>query len=156
MIKKVDELQEEKEIKDLYLIMMEIENYEDIMNTIGHTRWGRFIKEIATQLKERQEINFIYNNRKKFDKDMEINVYNIYHGKVGFLLENISTNKLTEFVEELKKHINTPFYYNKIPIFLNSHLGLASYNKGDTGVDLLQHAYQAMNAAGRDKKRIKI
>ena len=155
LIKKVDELKKEKEIENLYLIMMEIENYEDIMNTIGHTKWGKFIKEIATQLKERQEINFIYKNRKDFYEEMEISVYNIYHNRVGFLLQNISKNKLAEFIKELKIHTDSPFYYNRIPIFLNTHLGLASYKQGDAGADLLQHAYQAMKNAVKDKKRVR-
>ncbi|MFW6308851.1 MAG: EAL domain-containing protein [bacterium] len=156
LIKKVEELRVEGEIKDLHLIMIDIKNHEEIMNSISHKRWGKFLKEIATQLKERQEIKFLLNDRENPDRDMEINVYNIYHNKLGFLMVNISTERLVDFIEELKDKTRLPFYYNKIPVYLDPHLGLASYQKGDTGSELLQHAYHAMSIAVKEKKKFKI
>ncbi|SDM18287.1 sensor domain-containing protein [Halarsenatibacter silvermanii] len=156
LIKNMDKLIEEEKTEDIYLLVIDIKNYEEIMNSIGHTRWGGFLKEIATQLKERLELKFILNEREAANSDMEISVYNIYHDKLGFLLVNTSEDRLTDFIEELKDKTELSFYYNSIPIFLNSHLGVAPYQKGDKAVELFQRAYQAMNSAVSDKKRIKI
>ena len=156
LIKKVDELIDEGKAENIHLIVLEAENYKEVMETIGHTRWGEFFKEIATQLKERQEIKFALNAKKNQNRDIEINIYNIYHNKLGFLVVYNSQEEIKDFIEELKVHIELPFYYNEIPIFFNTHLGLASYRNEDTGVDLMQHAYQALNTAVREKKKIKI
>ncbi len=154
LIKRVDELIEAKKTDNIYLIFIDIKNYEDIMNSIGHTRWGEFLKEIANQLKERQEIKFILNDRE--NRDVEISVYNIYHNKMGFLVANATKDTFIDFIEELKDNTELPFYYNNIPIFVNSHLGVAPYRKGDKAVELYQQSYQAMNTAVKEKVGIKI
>lgn len=156
LIKRVDTLIEEEETEDISIILLDIENYEEIMNSIGHTKWGEFLKEIATQLKERQEIKFNLNGKKYEGRDMEINVYHIYNNKLGFLILNASETELTDLIEGLKDNTEFPFYYKKIPIYLDSHLGVASYQKGDQAVELFLHAYQAKNTAIKEKKKVKI
>ena len=157
LIRKVEGIIEDKETEDIYLLLIDIQNHDEIMNTIGHKRWGEFIKEIGTQLKERQEIKFIINGKKEQkNREMEINLYNIYHHKLGFLVVNPSVNMFTDFIEKLKNDAELPFYYNKIPVYLNSHLGIASHKKENKPVDLFLHAYQAVNIAVRDDKKIQI
>jgi len=156
LIRKLEELILEEEKEDIYFLLIDIQNHDEIMNTIGHKRWGKFIKEIGTQLKEKQEIKFIINNKKDLDRDMEISLYNIYHHKLGLLIMNPSVNMFTDFIEELKDDAELLFYYNKIPVYLNSHLGVSSHQKGDKAVDLFLHAYQAANTAVKNDKKIQI
>ncbi len=155
LIKKADELKDESEAENIQLILLDVDNHEEIMNAIGHTRWGDFLREVATQLKARQEIKFNLNDKNDRNRDMEIKTYNIYRNKLGFMLVNVSEDRLPDFVQTIKSNAELPFYYNKIPVFLDSYLGVASYKEGVTGADLLQNAYQAMNSAAKEKKKIK-
>ncbi len=155
LIREVDVLMEEGKRGDIHLILLDVENHEEIMNAIGHARWGEFLREVAMQLKERQEINFTLNNKEDRNKDIEIKVYNIYRNKLGFLLVNVSEDSLSDFVHTIKSNAELPFYYNKIPVFLNSYLGVVSYKEEDSGADLLQNAYQVMSSAAKEKKKVK-
>jgi len=155
LIKTVDELiDEERKRENIYLVVLDVENYEEIMKAIGHTRWGGFLNEVATQLKERLEIKFILNDKQVQNGNIKIKSYNIYHNKLGFLLMNVSENRLSEVLLMIKSNTEQPFYCNKIPVFLDPHLGVASHKTGDSGADLLQNAYQAMNTAVKEKKKI--
>lgn len=115
---------------------------------------GGFLNEVATQLKERLEIKFILNDKQVQNGNIKIKSYNIYHNKLGFLLMNVSENRLSEVLLMIKSNTEQPFYCNKIPVFLDPHLGVASHKTGDSGADLLQNAYQAMNTAVKEKKKI--
>ena len=155
LIKNANELINEGKQNTIHLVVLDIENYEDIMKAINHTRWGEFLQEVATQLKERLEINFILNNKETKNKDWEISVYNIYHNKLGFLLVNTPRNRLSKFVQTIKAIAELPFYYNEISLFLDPHLGAASHKQEDSGAELLQNAYHAMVAAVKENKKVK-
>ncbi|MFW6269961.1 MAG: diguanylate cyclase domain-containing protein, partial [Bacillota bacterium] len=154
LIDYLNNLNQENEGSDLYLVIIDLTNYQEIMNTIGHEKWGKFIYEIANQLKERLELYCFDKESANFEKDFNISVYNLYHDKIGFFLENINRNRFFKFLNRLKDNLDRPFYYNRIPLFLNSHIGVAENNNETTGSNMLQNASQALFSAIDNNREI--
>lgn len=125
---------ESGKINSLALVLLDVENFSDIITNIGHQRAEDFLKEFALYLE------------KKIDDDVEI--YNLYNNKYAFLIKDRKSFELADWLYDFAQNLRSPFQFEEIPIYINSYIGAASFPEhGDSSEELLQKAYVAMHNA---------
>ena len=140
LIHDIDEIILPQTEKNYYLILINIDNYSEIINTIGHRLSSNFFQKISKEIQKRLESN--------------INIYNIYGNKFSILIKKSNKKSIAVFVDKLIKILEDPFTFNKIPIYLNTYLGIVQISeKNQYEETILQDAYIAMNKARENKNK---
>lgn len=82
--------------------------------------------------------------------------FNIYNDKLGFLLKGIDLKRemLVNLIGETESNLEASFYREDIPVYIDTRLGIARRESGETGRDLLEKAHMAMIST-RNKSKLK-
>ncbi|SDL77706.1 putative bifunctional diguanylate cyclase/phosphodiesterase [Halarsenatibacter silvermanii] len=130
----------------MQLLLIEIDNYPEIVSSIGHEKAGSFRRKAAETL--RRNIQQKAEPAKKQDDLFEI--YDIYEDKLAVILSVTSKKQLKSLSVEIEDLSQQTLYFDEIPLFLNISLGAACYSQKreeceiETGEKLLKNAYIAL------------
>ncbi len=121
-------------------MLINIENYIEIINNLGHSYSNEFLQTIGFEIEKRFPI--------------QGEVYKVYHNKFALLVKNVNKNELKHFAENLAEKLEEPLEFNNIPIYLDTQVGIAVYpeNAHDENT-LFQNAYLAVYKAEEKRKR---
>ena len=130
-----------EELDSLTLLLISIDNISGIINNLGHERSGRFFRTVARQLQEKT--------------DYQGEIYSVYEDNIALLLHNSSAQNISSFIEKLLASLNEPFYFDEIPIYLDTFVGSASFPAdAEDCNELFQHTYLAVNQARSRQQEI--
>ncbi len=137
LIDEIEWLVDSTELNSFSIIMIDIGNYTDIINNIGHQQKNKFLKKIYSDLK------IFFNN--------DIQIYNVYDNKFALFLKNTSTEKLYNILEKLLEKLEEPFDCIDIPVYLDSYIGIANYPESTSDeIKVIENAYIAMKKARKN------
>lgn len=130
----------------MQLLLIDIDNYPEIVSSIGHEKAGSFRRKAAEilyrHLKQETELS------KKQDDLFEI--YDIYENKLAMILNVTSKKRLQSLSTKIENLSRQTLYFDDIPLFLNISMGAACYSQKreeceiETGEKLLENAYIAL------------
>ena len=122
------------------LLIMDLDCFKDVNDTLGHHFGDRLLHELGTRLRE-------------CVRSSET-VARLGGDEFGFLLTGVDTRETAALVERVQAVLSEPFTVHGMPLEIEASIGIAIYPEHGAGVDeLLQHADVAMYVAKRTGAR---
>lgn len=121
------------------LILLDLDNFKNINDTMGHEIGDQILVEVARHLREAVgELHFL----SRFGGDEFI-----------ILVATSDPIYISQFCTQLIQTFKSPFIINDLPFFLTSSVGIACYpDDARTPEDLIKHADTAMYEAKKNGK----
>lgn len=151
LLDEVNHLKKSRDRVSFQIILVDLNNHAEIVNSIGHHQDTGFFKEITYQIKKRLNQNVdLYPSK--------LEIYHVYNDKLGILVRNINSKKIEELLTNLKKILANIFYYDNIPVFLDTHIGAAGYKSWEetTQESTFQKAFLAVEDAKKKKQDVQV
>jgi diguanylate cyclase (GGDEF)-like protein/PAS domain S-box-containing protein len=118
------------------LLIMDLDCFKDVNDTLGHHFGDRLLNELGTRLRE-------------CVRSSET-VARLGGDEFGFLLTGVDRRETAALVERVQEVLSKPFSVHGMPLEIEASIGIAFYPEHGAGVDeLLQHADVAMYVAKR-------
>ena len=122
------------------LLIMDLDCFKDVNDTLGHHFGDRLLHELGTRLR-------------KCVRSSET-VARLGGDEFGFLLTAVDTLETAALIERVQGVLSKPFTVHGMPLEIEASIGIAFYPEHGAGVDeLLQHADVAMYVAKRSRAR---
>ncbi len=121
------------------LILLDLDNFKNINDTMGHEIGDQILVEVARHLREAVgELHFL----SRFGGD-----------EFMILVATSDPIYISQFCTQLIQTFKSPFIINDLPFFLTSSVGIACYpDDARTPEDLIKHADTAMYEAKKNGK----
>ncbi|MFA6189018.1 MAG: EAL domain-containing protein [Sulfuricurvum sp.] len=121
------------------LIYIDLDNFKNINDTMGHEIGDQILIEVARRLRELTDHNHILS---RFGGDEFV-----------VLLNSADPLYISDFSTQLSLAFKTPFTINDVPFFMTSSFGIAIYPEDARNAeDLIKHADTAMHEAKKHGK----
>ncbi len=129
----------EQQQKNFVLLVIGIDRFKIINNSLGHAAGDAALKETALRLQAHSQ-----------DTDITARIGG---DEFALILLNTPANTAEKTVKQLLQDLRTPITLNKNKFILSSSIGIANYPQdGIDGETLLQQAENAMYSAKKEKK----
>lgn len=126
--------------KRLSILLIEIENFKDIYDTLGRNSSDLILKQISTRLE---------------GVSLERDVVAKIDGNVfGILLsESLASDRAEEFAQQIQQAMESPFVVEKLQIAIHPNVGIVHFPEHGKDVDtLVQRAGVALHFAQKSNK----
>ena len=124
--------------KQFVLLVVSIDNFADVFSIIGYKKSDEFLQALGSHLQD--------------DLSGQAQLYHANSNKFNILLLGDNKSEALKWVKEYSAFLQEPMFFNGIPIYLKTSIGLAHYpthsNKSDM---IINKAYIAMNKARANK-----
>lgn len=121
------------------LIYLDLDNFKNINDTMGHDIGDQILIELARRLRE---VSDQQQHLSRFGGDEFI-----------ILLNNSDPIRISAFCAQLNQIFKAPFTINEVPFFLSSSFGISVYPEDARNCeDLIKHADTAMHEAKKNGK----
>lgn len=126
--------------KTLSILLIEIENFKDIYDTLGRNSSDLILKQISTRL---QGVTPRRDDVAKIDG----NVFGV------LLTDNPNPHKAETFAQQIQKTMDSPFLVDGLPVAIHPNVGIVHFPEHGEDVDtLVQRAGVALHMAQRSDK----
>jgi diguanylate cyclase (GGDEF)-like protein/PAS domain S-box-containing protein len=121
------------------LIFIDLDNFKNINDTMGHEIGDQILIEVSSRLRELSGISHLPS---RFGGDEFVILFN-----------TANTIHINHFCDQLIQTFKLPFVVNDIPFFLSSSIGISLYpDDARSPEDLIKHADTAMYEAKKNGK----
>lgn len=123
---------------DLSMIMMDLDGFKLINDSLGHAAGDLLLQEVAQRMRQVM---------RRQDR-----LFRMGGDEFSVLMPNTNIEQGTRMAERLLAQLVSPIHFGKNLLNISGSIGIAQWNQGITGMELMRHADLAMYEAKRRGK----